>query len=589
MTKRRSDDDDEEEKTSEYSVPIFAPVVPPKITSISHEALVKWRSLRREDEAKMRARVRVSGEDFNLVTQPIKESFDDKLLRAFCTLRLGIKVEDATDVMLAAELDRLLGSVKNDDIPDIKALFKRELHMDLRESDVDARVLSYFQRFEEIIEENGLDDCFAGADGQKQKCKRLIASLAPPVLKPEVKAIVQWKNKDAASDVKKLYDVVYQKAKESERHFQQNKRIKRSPASNVDAKPKTPGPKQAQKVFSPGSESVHKPRQVQFAVGQAKSTANKTSSQNNRKNKSAPARTPPSPCPKCQAMHWLNDCTVATEAEKLELRQKLRDAKKNRQARLKRLGELLPPASRTVTINGVLELPCCPDTGSEYTVMTRSQWDLLVAADTEVTTQPLDSPISIFTYDAHSFVAREKTKLHVLIHTAAGPVEPMEAVQCLIVDSKDDEFIFGRDLLGVLGIDVDRQLEQLASRDNDEMRDDPFDLEIDEPPVTSTDPVTDEDVRLAVEKLIDRAVECGYPPNRVDELRLIVFMYDVWRLELRNDPPARVPPLELRLKKGAQPTKCKPRKYPPHIREFLRNFNAQLVEIGFVYENPTSR
>ncbi|KAE9158851.1 hypothetical protein PF002_g33003, partial [Phytophthora fragariae] len=146
MTKRRSDDDDEEEKTSEYSVPIFAPVVPPKITSISHEALVKWRSLRREDEAKMRARVRVSGEDFNLVTQPIKESFDDKLLRAFCTLRLVIKVEDATDVMLAAELDRLLGSVKNDDIPDIKALFKRELHMDLRESDVDARVLSYFQR-----------------------------------------------------------------------------------------------------------------------------------------------------------------------------------------------------------------------------------------------------------------------------------------------------------------------------------------------------------------------------------------------------------------------------------------------------------
>ncbi|KAE9263556.1 hypothetical protein PF008_g32340 [Phytophthora fragariae] len=172
-------------------------------------------------------------------------------------------------------------------------------------------------------------------------------------------------------------------------------------------------------------------------------------------------------------MHWLNDCTVATEAEKIELRQKLRDAKKNRQARLKRLGELLPPASRTVTINGVLELPCCPDTGSEYTVMTRSQWDLLVAADTEVITEPLDSPISILTYGAHSFVARENTKLRVLIHTAAGPVEPMEAVQCLIVDSKDDEFIIGRDLLGVLGIDVDRQLEQLASRDDDEMRDDP--------------------------------------------------------------------------------------------------------------------
>lgn len=72
-------------------------------------------------------------------------------------------------------------------------------------------------------------------------------------------------------------------------------------------------------------------------------------------------------------MHWLNDCTVATEAEKVELRLKLREDKQKRKVRLKRLGELLPPASRTVTINGVLELPCCPDTGSTYTVMSRSQ------------------------------------------------------------------------------------------------------------------------------------------------------------------------------------------------------------------------
>ncbi|KAE9008438.1 hypothetical protein PR002_g15896 [Phytophthora rubi] len=78
---------------------MFPHIVPPKITSIFHEALVKWRGLRREYEAKMGDPVRVSGEDFNLAAQPIKESFDVKLLRAFCTLRLRIKVEDATDVI----------------------------------------------------------------------------------------------------------------------------------------------------------------------------------------------------------------------------------------------------------------------------------------------------------------------------------------------------------------------------------------------------------------------------------------------------------------------------------------------------------
>eukprot|EP00644_Phytophthora_capsici_P005168 jgi/Phyca11/96746/e_gw1.1.1637.1 len=75
--------------------------------------------------------------------------------------------------------------------------------MDLRESDVDARVLSYFQRFDEIVEEHGLEECFLGADGEKEKCKCILASLAPPALKAEVKTIVQWKRKDAASDLRK--------------------------------------------------------------------------------------------------------------------------------------------------------------------------------------------------------------------------------------------------------------------------------------------------------------------------------------------------------------------------------------------------
>eukprot|EP00644_Phytophthora_capsici_P000803 jgi/Phyca11/109371/e_gw1.16.848.1 len=47
--------------------------------------------------------------------------------------------------------------------------------------------------------------------------------------------------------------------------------------------------------------------------------------------------------------------------------------------------------------------------------------------------------------------------------------------------------------------------------------------------------------------------------------------------------------MEIRLKTGARPTKCKPRKYPPHIRKFLREFNARLVALGLVYENPDSR
>ncbi|OWY94185.1 hypothetical protein PHMEG_00036158 [Phytophthora megakarya] len=58
---------------------------------------------------------------------------------------------------------------------------------------------------------------------------------------------------------------------------------------------------------------------------------------------------------------------------------------------------------------------------------------------------------------------------------------------------------------------------------------------------------------------------------------------------VENDPPAKVPPLDIRLKKGATPCRCKPRQYPPRLREFLKEFNDELVHLGWVFENPPSR
>eukprot|EP00644_Phytophthora_capsici_P009201 jgi/Phyca11/102337/e_gw1.6.1117.1 len=78
-------------------------------------------------------------------------------------------------------------------------------------------------------------------------------------------------------------------------------------------------------------------------------------------------------------------------------------------------------------------------------------------------------------------MAKAKALLHVMIHTAAGLVQLAEAMPCLIIDTEDDDFIVGRDVLGALRIDVDRQLEQLASHHDVEGSGDPFELEADEP------------------------------------------------------------------------------------------------------------
>eukprot|EP00644_Phytophthora_capsici_P009852 jgi/Phyca11/50464/gw1.39.345.1 len=132
------------------TVPLFTPILPPMIESVSHEALVRWKRERRDYESKMQARCRVTGEDYEAVVQSIKDSFQPQLLDVFCDLKLN-----------------------NDTLPDIKELFKKNLVINLRESDVNARLIDYYKVFNSIVDENGLTGCFSGPNGTKEKCKRL--------------------------------------------------------------------------------------------------------------------------------------------------------------------------------------------------------------------------------------------------------------------------------------------------------------------------------------------------------------------------------------------------------------------------------
>lgn len=280
------------------------------------------------------------------------------------------------------------------------------------------------------------------------------------------------------------------------------------------------------------------------------------------------------------------DCTKATEEEKAELIKQLREAKKAKKARRKRLGELLPTSVRQVTLNQVLTLPYCPGSGSDFTVIGRSHWEMLRAADPNAEAERLDVPAGSQAFGSTWLMADRKASLHTLIHTVAGPVEPMGTANVYIVDDDDGEFIPSDDP----GIDVDRQLEQLAGRGEDESSGASIELEADDIHVNMDQPrSSDDEIFAAIERLVGRTVENGFPQERVEQLRNIAHAYDVWRLGLPADLPAHVPPPERRLCAGARHTKCKPQKFPPHIRKFLHDFNARLVSLGMVYENSKSR
>eukprot|EP00644_Phytophthora_capsici_P018102 jgi/Phyca11/114143/e_gw1.25.543.1 len=101
----------------------------------------------------------------------------------------------------------------------------------------------------------------------------------------------------------------------------------------------------------------------------------------------------------------------------------------------------------------------------------------------------------------------------------------------------------GQDLLKALGIDIDHQLEQLAKR-VDNVEDDSVDLD-EMLPGSGPDP-TAKDLQEAMEKMVRAALEHGFPQHLEAQLRAIVYKHDIWRLELGNDPPAKVKPLKIR-------------------------------------------
>lgn len=229
-------------------------------------------------------------------------------------------------------------------------------------------------------------------------------------------------------------------------------------------------------------------------------------------------------------------------------------------------------------MNDSLELPYCADSGAFKSCISRADVDKL--SKEEIETVELRQPILCELVGGRTLKVETVVYLKLSLRTAAGPVNIHSPVECLIVDGQD-EFLLGRDVLSMLGIDVDRQLELLVWSDGSD--DDDID---DDPAVSRKD---DDEIKEAVEAMIARASDEGFPSERVDRLRTVIYMYDIWRVNLGDDPPAKVPPLKIRLKSGAKPYKTKARKYPPELQRFLEDFNNTLESLGWVYENPDAR
>eukprot|EP00644_Phytophthora_capsici_P010180 jgi/Phyca11/50748/gw1.41.315.1 len=113
----------------------------------------------------------------------------------------------------------VVATVKNGLIPNIPAFFKKELKLDLTQSDVSERILQYFRLFRQLVEEEGLEGCFSGNEGAKEKCKLLVASIEPATLRDNIKSIIKYQNRAAGENERELFDLVVKMALEQDREY----------------------------------------------------------------------------------------------------------------------------------------------------------------------------------------------------------------------------------------------------------------------------------------------------------------------------------------------------------------------------------
>ncbi|OWZ03429.1 hypothetical protein PHMEG_00024843 [Phytophthora megakarya] len=265
--------------------------------------------------------------------------------------------------------------------------------MDLKQKNVKARVLNYFDRFDELIEEYGLSIALDGND--KLKCRLLTDNLRPASLKEQVQ-LYQDLDSTVKINLPRLFDIKAEALK-NQQCFDLYHSIKDRTTTKPGAKMNSSTNKKTQSGDRSQSSRDHR--------------SNEQSAPQKR------ADFPAQGCLHCKGQHWLNDCpTVSDEQKKLALRAFM---DKRKGANLQIEEEL---ETKHVAFNGVAVMPYHSDNGTKYNIIPRHiVQEILEVAPTAKISQ-LERPIDGKAVGGARIRCRESIQLDLELLTPAGKV-----------------------------------------------------------------------------------------------------------------------------------------------------------------------
>ncbi|OWZ14282.1 LOW QUALITY PROTEIN: hypothetical protein PHMEG_00012264 [Phytophthora megakarya] len=281
-----------------------------------------------------------------------RTSLKPRVLEHVAHYILKRELESVTDAMLLAEMKRKVGGMVNDRVPDVARLFT-ELKMNLEEVDVEARIAKYFMDFDCLVEDNALTGMLgrgpAIGEPTANEDELLLEHVTPEILKVDMTRMVDLTHRQAKTDDLVLHDLMIERATRQQQYYS----IQREMKQNVTLRSKEEGSAANKSQSRPSKQLLNSVSTKES--GQGAASAHKPSRDG---------------CLVCKGPHWVRDCPTATAEQKANV-EKLMKEKWNRPQGVKRVTTEGKREFRNAIVNGVMEVPFCPDTGSDVNITGR--------------------------------------------------------------------------------------------------------------------------------------------------------------------------------------------------------------------------
>ena len=475
--------------------------------------------------------------------ESLKDAISPSVLATICNFMLPTAT--TVDKVTEDELKTWLNTFAKEALAtrSVEQLVRQSLRM-VKNGALPGRVRQLMVDFQELTRQAGRDNFILLE--QSQTVELITSRLEPPMFRRRVELDLQTDQHALRADVKGFFQYLTTEAAWLDRYLDLMPSVERKSAK-------------------PSGPSHEKKEEAKGATPQA-------SGERQPAPQASGERQPV--CWKCGGSHKIWRCPNATWQEVAEMKEKKLKPKDGGNSTTGGAGLCLLEAEQsrcqTVLVNHTKYLSCKLDSGAGVTAMGRNHLEKLRAV-APVKTELLQEPMRITAAFGKTSGATETAQLDLELQSIGGPLL-LKNVTTFIVDEDLPCVFIGNPLLKQLGIDVDAALGQVAEKSSE------YDCALDS---LENLPLESDHHQGTADKLLAAALAQGLS-NKDAVAQLLQDYKDIFRTELGRDPPASVPPMQIKLIQGATQVKCKPRRYSPAHQAYLKEHIKELLDNSLI-------